>query len=1106
MQDVHERMFPFSMPSNKFYPPHIDETQSLLRTSLLNTKLPRTIKAKKAVVVEAQAGQGKTTLVSQFLTYNKFNYIWYQIGPEDADPVLLLASLLADFSLTLPGFSSLELTAILHEGEIGTLDLKRCANLLLADLDAFLTSDLFVVFDDLHLISQASLTNSLLEHLLDTSPPKLHFILSTRHPLPFKCRTMREANKLCYLQTSDLALDRHEIEELYANVFEKNISPQDAIDIHRITNGWIMGIVLASHPVSGRHRFWHSGDNGNGAAPAPGPGHMLDYFQEEIFAKIPEHLHTPFLQLSLISEIPVDLAQHITGIDDFGAILSAMAHENFFVYRLNDKRSVFRLHHFFQEFLQLRAKSAFNTAQIRRIHSQEAEYYLERKHLEKALACYRKAEDYATMERLLAGSGMDLAAKNRTLTILTLLDSIPKETLYNFSWLTFFAGFLRNDYAPHVTLPYYERAREVFIAAGNEMGELLCLSQMIYFHFVISGQYRLGSGLLPRAAEILKSRENELPDTVKIVAARNLASGYCFFNSEMEVAQKYITLASMLAGRQKSRNFVSSARFIQGYIDLLAGNRAKFLREAEACYSLMNDPLVGMSNKLTIRIMYLCSLSMTGDFHNFQAHQLAIQESIDQTVVDHTVAAPYLYVWGASGLFAAGLTDNAIEMLEKGCGITATASTSHMHSQLLQWLAYGAALKNDHERAVSLLTEATEQRARVGGPFYQAFQTTLAGGIHARLGNFDEAYTLCNQALQQAEAIPSTYLTICALMQRSYAKLLAQGPEEALDDLDLALSLMKNSGFSHFWGWEPQMMSRLLATAVQFDIEKGFAQSLARQRLNVSFADDGEPRTLLHFSLLDNFQLTYGKTVICRPRDLTPSQRELLGLLLTAKGQRISQERVQLELWPENTPDNARKSFDTLLARLRKELARCQMFPVRDYIFMQKGILCLTNYQMDALAFSEHARRGLVHSRNNEWWQAGNDFNIALSHWKGTLPEDTFKSEQVLNYTDQLVSLLIEFTSQWAHHMAESGRYQDAITLIEKVLTISKLEEQLISLLYALYLKTNSPIKARDTLERYRMALVRVDYSPQEVEEFLEEVMEYARELSFERASATPFP
>ncbi len=1089
MMNNTENSLPFTMPSNKFYPPHIDQAQSLIRTQLLTTKLPRTIKTKKAVIVEAQAGQGKTTLISQFLNYNSFAYLWYQIGPEDSDPVLLLSSLLANFTLKYPDFISPQLTNILSEGEVGPLDLKRCANILLSDIDNYLKNDLYIVFDDLHLISGSILTNNLLEYLIDTSPPRLHFVLSTRHPIELKCKTMRNSNRISYLSTKDLALSNKEIEDLFINVFEKRISPQDAIDIYTITNGWIMGIVLASHPMSGRNKFWQKHVNGSIPAIGSDQGHMLDYFQDEIFDKIPDELHIPFLKLSFITEIPIDLATILTSIENFDTTLSEMARENFFIYRLNENKSVFRFHHFFQEFLQLRARQQLSEIEIKNIYTQEAEYYLGHDMLEKALASYKKAGEYLTMERLLNTKGMELVAKNRTLTILSLLNTIPENILYQHSWLTFYAGLLRNDYSPKTTLPYYEKARVKFIEKNDETGELVCLSQMIYFHFVISGKYNVGAKLLPRTAELLKKNDATLPDHVKILAARNLASGLCFFNGQMDKARTYISMACTLAERQNSRNFIVSARFIQGYIELLSGNRAKFLREAETCYTLMNDPLVGMSNKLTIRIMFLCYLAMVGDFLNFKIHQQAIQSSIDQTVVDQTVAAPYFFVWGASCYFSMGQTGMGMDLLNKGFGITSTASTSHMHSQLLQWLAYGSALQNDNIRAMELISESAKLRGEAGGLYYEVFHDILAGGIFLRAGEFDKAESALNSALERSDLIPSTFLTICGLVQRSYYKLHAYDAETALDDLETALSLMKNNGYTHFWGWEPVMMGRLLSIAVRFEIEKSFAQMLARERLKINFNGDGEPVTLLNFCLLDRFQISLGDTVVSMAKDLTPSQRELLGLLITAKGQRISQERIQLELWPDNSPDNARKSFDTLLARLRKELSRTSELIVRDYIFMQKGILCLANYQMDSLQFSEAVRRGMVNSKNSDWWQAGNAFNQALDLWKGSLPEEIFKSEQVLTFNDQLINSLIKLTTTWSNHMAETNRTEEAIDLIEKVLRMNTLEEQLVTLLYALHLKNNSPIKAKQTLNRYRNALLKVEYSPEEIETFLRDVI-----------------
>ena len=254
-----------------------------------------------------------------------------------------------------------------------------------------------------------------------------------------------------------------------------------------------------------------------------------EYFQDEIFDQIPAALHLPFLRLSFITEIPVDLAVTLTGIQDMETILAGMARENFFVYRLDDSQRVFRFHHFFQEFLQLQAGLTFSSAEINTIHTIEAEYYLQKNMLEKALACYRNASDYEAMDTILQQQGMQLIEKNRTLTILSLLQTIPEEVLFQYSWLTLYAGLLRVDFVPHTTLPFFDAARARFIEAGEETGEIIALSQTIYFHFVISGLYNLGGQILPRTEELFKKNAATLPVHVRIMAARNLGIRILFF-------------------------------------------------------------------------------------------------------------------------------------------------------------------------------------------------------------------------------------------------------------------------------------------------------------------------------------------------------------------------------------------------------------------------------------------------------------------------------------------------------------------------------------------------------------------------------------------------
>ena len=134
-----ENTIPFAMPSNKFYPPRINRSQSLQRYNLITERLGSPGSLRKIIVIEAQAGQGKTTLAYQYLDHGDHPFIWYQIGSEDSDPVLFLSALHFALSRQFSAFTSPQLAAILQEGQIGPMDFKECINILLHDLDSTIT-------------------------------------------------------------------------------------------------------------------------------------------------------------------------------------------------------------------------------------------------------------------------------------------------------------------------------------------------------------------------------------------------------------------------------------------------------------------------------------------------------------------------------------------------------------------------------------------------------------------------------------------------------------------------------------------------------------------------------------------------------------------------------------------------------------------------------------------------------------------------------------------------------------------------------------------------------------------------------------------------------
>jgi len=1074
---------PVASSANLIIPTHIDASRSLTRTHLLRAGPPEVQSKKRVIVVEAQAGQGKSTLALQFIENHDLECVWHRFTEEDSNPFCALTSILQTLKNSIPNFSSPQLKAILATEQRIHPDFRDCANILLRDIALIHPTALYIVFDDLHRITDNSLTNILVEEILDNSPKALRFFLLSRKPLNIKARILQDSQVVRFVKNSDLALTAPEIEALFCNTLQQPICRQEAGEIHALTEGWLMGIILAAHPASGRGKFWLAPAEYS-PLPVSGRNYLMEYIQDEIYTQISEEFRISFQKLALLDEIPADLAQIITETRDICNVLSNHSTANAFVYRLDEQHSLFRLHRFFRDFLRIRARGKFSQKEIADIHNCAAEYYLNRKKFDTAMLHYKKAGNYKKLEKILKEGGLALVARNETAAIHTLLRTIPEDTLFQFGWLTLFAGLLQLDYTPRDTLRYFESARAHFIVAKDETGELLALSLIIYYHSVVAGCCKSGTELLLRAESLLLKNDASLSVHVRTMAAGNLALGLFLFNSEVEKAREFSSMAIALACKYSLENFAASSRFVQGYIELLSGDLPKFKKEAELCYRLLSSPNVSWSNKLTIRMIFLCHLSMSGDQLNFSAEKQQINTTSGKRILNETVIAPYLYIWESSNLFSIGETDRAMELLHRGLGSTLSATTDHMHSQLLQWHAFGHALRGEHQEALTRIIQSTELRAKTGSPFHEGFNAIIAGAVYSRLGMSEFADYSFARGVEIAEALPSSFLQICAYLNRSFHNLVVRGPLAALEDLREGLGLMKRHGFNHFWTWEPAMMIRLLSLAVQHNIEYFFAKELSLAKLDTTLTDTGTLIPLLHISLLDNFQICINHRIIFKASNFTPSQRELLGFLLAARGQRISQEQLQLELWPDKPPEKARTSFDTLLNRLRGEFANKISGSRKTYLSMQKGILELDNSRIDTVEFSRMALTGLQHSRNGQWWLAECAFRKAVSFWKGLWPEESFCNDLTTTLTDQLKNSLLDVSLTWAENLTGMNKTDKAIDLLEHTLPAFQ-DERPIRLLYSLYVKTDNYLKAGDTLDRYRTALGELGYSTKEIEELL---------------------
>lgn len=1077
-----------SIPSIKFYPPRINQSHLIQRSTLITRHLAGALPSRLFIVIEAQAGQGKTTLVQQFLEHSLFPSIWYQVGPEDNDPLLLLLALRHALSRVFPRLSSAGLNALLENRRFNAEQLQQCVNILLHDVDALVEKDTFIVFDDLHLLSETQQGRDVLDYLIDTAPPRLHFILTSRHPLHLRARSLRSSPHLVYLDSDDLALSPAEIEVLYDRLLGTTISRTEAVDIFSVTNGWIMGIILASHPFAHKNGPFHRKKHQTGTAclfNKETNNLLFAYFEEEIFSHIPEPLRETLQILSFLDDIDTRLADKLTTVDNLAHLLGELADRNLFIYRLDNENRLFRFHHLFQEFLQMSGRKSLEAAAVSRIYQRAATAYLKQGHFDKALKTMQINGDFASMEQLLYRHGPHLAATGQAGTLLAILQLIPEEILNTHPWLSFYTGLLAIDVSPHQTLPLFTSCRDCFVESGDKEGELMALTQIIQYHFAISGSYRDGAALLPRTAELFERNRTQLSDEAALLAARSLAAGLSLFSGNITAARHYVRRGLELAARQKSSTLVAAMRFVSGYIELLCGDRRAARLEIEKSYALTAHPQVGTNDRLSLIFLQLFELSQHGELPAFLRARDLIESGFDRTIVHQTVVAPYLTLWSAITMIANGRIVVAHALLDIGLQTGQTTANAHMAGQFLQWRAFAHALLGNEKAALEDLKEAQRRRESAGGVFHAACQLAIGGATLALLNRYDEAAEALSMAEHLSDSMPSISVTICC---RAYQALVALGTGNQADAaayLSSWLSTMNHHGYSCFWGWEPTSMTRLVRAALQMGVEPVTARHLARRRLASAIDDAGDLVPLLSINMLGSFSLTCDNRTYVGLQDLANHQRELFGLLIASPGQRISQEQVQLTFWPDSPPDKARKSFDTLMTRLRRTVAEKLSVPAKNYIGVEKGYVHLSRVSIDAIHFLQFARRGLKRAKQGYWWQAGTLFTKALAQWATYRPIDFFNSEQMLAFGDELTGVLRSLCLTWSHHLIAQNRAEEAIHILEMARNILPGDEDFILLRYQLYLKVQQPLKAREIVSAYYHELLHIGWSPDEAEELV---------------------
>ena len=270
-------------------------------------------------------------------------------------------------------------------------------------------------------------------------------------------------------------------------------------------------------------------------------------------------------------------------------------------------------------------------------------------------------------------------------------------------------------------------------------------------------------------------------------------------------------------------------------------------------------------------------------------------------------------------------------------------------------------------------------------------------------------------------------------------------------------------------------------------------KSLLRRRSSNPIPADGtisaenSPESLM-VKTLGRCELRVGNRRLSWTEEFSPAQRQLMAMLVGASNGKVSQQEVQVSLWPDSTSTRARSSFDSLLSRVRRTLDQALApFDSKKYLVVKRGYLCLEHSLVDAHEFRRLIRKATQQVAGGEWWPAEITFSSAFSLWRGTFVPGDFGSDAAIIFQDELEQLYLDSSQTFARLLAQNERYQEAAKLLRDALRYEPTNDGVVRLLYSLCLAQDSPGQASQIIKQYSEALVRENFPPQEIEEALQD-------------------
>jgi DNA-binding SARP family transcriptional activator len=427
----------------------------------------------KVILVTAEAGYGKTTLLADFSRRTRRRVLWYRIDENDRNWVSLVRYLVAAGQEVDPDFGLATRTALERLGTADPAARAALVGALVADYGTFApTGGAILVLDDYHQVDDVAEIRDLLGDFIARSPEGLTIVFAGRRTPSLAFAKLRSTGAVAELQTADLRFDLAESDRLFRETYGRDLDQDLLADVAHHTDGWAACLQLVQSALrnrsSGEIREFIGGLSG-------ATGDLHDYLAEEVVGDLEPAVQLFLMRTSLLQSVYPKLAAVIGEVDDLDAGRQVAETERLgLLSRRSDAHGGGRRYHpLVQEFLEARLRRDFGESEIVRLHrliahfAQDSDWRLAAHH-------FAAAGDIDDLHRLVEASVPSIMAGGDFAVAESFIDRLPDGR----SWPIFDMILSRMEVARD-RLPEAVRLAEAAVSAQRSAGPSVLLDQAL---------------------------------------------------------------------------------------------------------------------------------------------------------------------------------------------------------------------------------------------------------------------------------------------------------------------------------------------------------------------------------------------------------------------------------------------------------------------------------------------------------------------------------------------------------------------------------------------------------------------------------------------------